>query len=333
MKTISQLGTGKQPVGTTAYMGRIQHLMQSKCDVLTVKDGSVAMDVSLAFKCSFNKLQSLSSCAAEDWLKPSVILEAFEARAIRMAVKCAKDISQFPSQEDGFHELSADLMEAAIAHCQLIIVSKEKQISTVYNLIPLLRRQNSSSLTKLLMILSTYIKQHNKVPSFHVTMLRFIDKVQEDIQGRGVKEVLQILCSVYALSLVHKHLGDFITTGYITPKQGALANEKLRSQYSQVCINFPPNSMVFVSYLKLLGGFIEMDQWPLQLRLNAVALVDAFNYTDHYLGSILGRFDGNVYPNLYEAAWNDPLNDSVVPDGYHEYIKPLIQQKLAASRL
>ncbi|XP_042411979.1 peroxisomal acyl-coenzyme A oxidase 1-like [Zingiber officinale] len=226
MKTISQLGTGKQPVGTTAYMGRIQHLMQSKCDVLT----------------------------AEDWLKPSVILEAFEARAIRMAVKCAKDISQFPSQEDGFHELSADLMEAAIAHCQLIIVSK------------------------------------------------FIDKVQEDIQGRGVKEVLQILCSVYALSLVHKHLGDFITTGYITPKQGALANEKLRSQYSQ-------------------------------LRLNAVALVDAFNYTDHYLGSILGRFDGNVYPNLYEAAWNDPLNDSVVPDGYHEYIKPLIQQKLAASRL
>ncbi|CAL9104623.1 unnamed protein product [Musa textilis] len=226
MKTVSQLGSGKKPVGTTAYMGSVQHLMQSKCDVLT----------------------------AEDWLKPSIILEAFEARAIRLAVNCAKNISKFPSQEEGFSELSADLLEVAIAHCQLIIVSK------------------------------------------------FIDKVKEDIQGHGVKELLQILCNVYALSLVHKHLGDFISTGYITPKQGALANEQLRFLYAQV-------------------------------RPNAVALVDAFNYTDHYLGSILGRYDGNVYPKLYEEAWKDPLNDTVVPDGYHEYVRPLLKQKFTVSRM
>ncbi|CAL9125603.1 peroxisomal acyl-coenzyme A oxidase 1-like [Musa acuminata AAA Group] len=226
MKTVSQLGSGKKPVGTTAYMGSVQHLMQSKCDVLT----------------------------AEDWLKPSVILEAFEARAIRLAINCAKNISKFPSQEEGFSELSADLLEVAIAHCQLIIVSK------------------------------------------------FIDKVKEDIQGHGVKELLQILCNVYALSLVHKHLGDFISTGYITPKQGALANEQLRFLYAQV-------------------------------RPNAVALVDAFNYTDHYLGSILGRYDGNVYPKLYEEAWKDPLNDTVVPDGYHEYVRPLLKQKFTVSRM
>ncbi|RZS03092.1 hypothetical protein BHM03_00033196, partial [Ensete ventricosum] len=226
MKTVSQLGSGKKPVGTTAYMGSVQHLLQSKCDILT----------------------------AEDWLKPSVILEAFEARAIRLAVNCAKNISKFPSQEEGFSELSADLVEVAIAHCQLIIVSK------------------------------------------------FIDKVKEDIQGHGVKELLQILCNVYALSLVHKHLGDFVSTGYITPRQGALANEQLRFLYAQV-------------------------------RPNAVALVDAFNYTDHYLGSILGRFDGNVYPKLYEEAWKDPLNDTVVPDGYHEYIRPLLKQKFTVSRM
>ncbi|CAL9195206.1 unnamed protein product [Musa hybrid cultivar] len=226
MKTVSQLGSGKKPVGTTAYMGSVQHLMQSKCDVLT----------------------------AEDWLKPSVILEAFEARAIRLAINCAKNISKFPSQEEGFSELSADLLEVAIAHCQLIIVSK------------------------------------------------FIDKVKEDIQGHGVKELLQILCNVYALSLVHKHLGDFVSTGYITPKQGALANEQLRFLYAQV-------------------------------RPNAVALVDAFNYTDHYLGSILGRYDGNVYPKLYEEAWKDPLNDTVVPDGYHEYVRPLLKQKFTVSRM
>ena len=72
----------------------------------------------------------------------------------------------------------------------------------------------------------------------------------------------------------------------------------------------------------------------LQVRPSAVALVDAFNYTDHYLGSVLGRYDGDVYPALYEEAWKDPLNETVVPEGYHEYLRPLIrQQQLKLSRL
>ncbi|XP_039122296.1 peroxisomal acyl-coenzyme A oxidase 1-like [Dioscorea cayenensis subsp. rotundata] len=226
VKTVSQLASGKEPVGTTAYYRRVEHLMQCACDVQR----------------------------AEDWLKPSVVLEAFEARAIRMAITCAKNLSKAPSPEEGFAALSADLVEAAVAHCQLIIVSK------------------------------------------------FIDKVQEDIEGQRVKEQLQILCSVYALSLLHKNLGDFLSTSCITPKQGALANDMLRSLYAQV-------------------------------RPNAVALVDAFNYTDHYLGSVLGRYDGNVYPNLYEAAWKEPLNDTVVPDGYDDYIRPVLEQKFRISRL
>lgn len=226
MKTVSQLGSGKQPVGTTAYMGRIENLMQCRCDVQR----------------------------AEDWLKPAVILEVFEARSVRMAVSCAKNISKAQSPEEGFSELSADLLEAAVAHCQLITVSK------------------------------------------------FIDKLQQDIQGNGVKEQLQILCNIYALSLLHKHLGDFLTTGCVTAKQGALANEQLRSLYSQV-------------------------------RPNAVALVDAFNYTDHYLGSVLGCYNGNVYSKLYAEAWKDPLNDSDVPEGYHEYVRPLLKQQFRVSRL
>ncbi|KAL8115691.1 hypothetical protein AgCh_022259 [Apium graveolens] len=69
-----------------------------------------------------------------------------------------------------------------------------------------------------------------------------------------------------------------------------------------------------------------------QVRPNDVALVDSFNYIDHYLGSILGCYDGNVYPKLYEAAWKDPLSDLVVPDGYVEYIKPLLEETLHLSR-
>lgn len=64
---------------------------------------------------------------------------------------------------------------------------------------------------------------------------RFIEKLQQDIPGKGVKQILEVLCSVYALSLLHKHLGDFISTGCIDPKQGSLASEQLRNLYSQVC--------------------------------------------------------------------------------------------------
>ncbi|CAH9117963.1 unnamed protein product [Cuscuta epithymum] len=226
LKTISQLGSGKPPVGTIAYMGRIEHLMNCR-----------------------SKVQQ-----ANDWLNPSAVLEAFEARAARMAVSCAKNVSEFANKEEGFTELSADLVEAAVAHCQLIVVSK------------------------------------------------FIEKLQQDITGRGVRQQLEALCAIYSLHLLHKHQGDFLSTNYITPKQASLANDQLRSLYTQI-------------------------------RPNAIALVDAFNYTDHFLGSVLGRYDGNVYPKLYEEAWKDPLNDSVVPDGFHEYIRPLLKQQLLTARL
>ena len=226
MKTVSQLGSGKKPVGTISYMERVEHLMKCRCEVQR----------------------------AEDWLKPAAIVEAFEARATRMSVACAQNLSKFTNTEEGFSELSADLAEAAVAHCQLIVVSK------------------------------------------------FLEKLRQDIPGKGVKQVLGMLCNIYALHILHKNLGDFVSTGCITPKQASLANEQLRSLYSQV-------------------------------RPNAIALVDSFNYTDHYLGSILGRYDGNVYPNLYDEAWKDPLNDSVVPDGYHEYIRPILKQQLRTARL
>lgn len=45
----------------------------------------------------------LSIClyAAEDWLNPAIVLEAFEARSVRMSVACAKSLSQFSNPEEG----------------------------------------------------------------------------------------------------------------------------------------------------------------------------------------------------------------------------------------
>ncbi|KAH0972023.1 hypothetical protein GBA52_024179 [Prunus armeniaca] len=229
MKTISKLPSGRnyELSGATAYMGHMEHYL-------------------IKYSCNVQK--------AEDWLKPNTILEAFEARAVRMCFACAQNLTKFADQSEGFSELSTDLVEAAIAHCQLIVVSK------------------------------------------------FIEKLQQNIEGNGVKQQLETLCYIYALHLIHKNSGDFLSTGSLKPKQASLANDQLRSLYAKV-------------------------------RPNVIALVDAFNYSDHFLGSVLGCYDGNVYPKLYEEARKDPLNDSVVADGYGEYIQPLLNQQLLNSRL
>jgi len=49
-----------------------------------------------------------------------------------------------------------------------------------------------------------------------------------------------------------------------------------------------------------------------ELRPNAVALVDAFDYPDRLLNSCLGRYDGNVYEALYEYAKDSTLNQHQV---------------------
>ena len=49
-----------------------------------------------------------------------------------------------------------------------------------------------------------------------------------------------------------------------------------------------------------------------KIRDRAVPLVDAFDFTDYDLCSVLGRYDGNVYDNMYKWAQNDPLNKTQV---------------------
>ena len=49
-----------------------------------------------------------------------------------------------------------------------------------------------------------------------------------------------------------------------------------------------------------------------EIRPNAVGLVDAFDFHDHLLSSVLGRYDGNVYENLYKWAQQSPLNKTQV---------------------
>jgi acyl-CoA oxidase len=65
-------------------------------------------------------------------------------------------------------------------------------------------------------------------------MDRFIEQVQKDIPGEGVKQQLEVLCNLYALSLLTAHSGDFLATGYLTSRQVFLAKDQQKALFSAV---------------------------------------------------------------------------------------------------
>ncbi|CAM9450081.1 unnamed protein product, partial [Choristocarpus tenellus] len=74
-----------------------------------------------------------------------------------------------------------------------------------------------------------------------------------------------------------QNLGDFLEIGVISGSMGTI----VRQEVQKLCT---------------------------EVRPEAVALVDAWHFTDKYLGSVLGRNDGQVYTGMMEAALTEPLN-------------------------
>lgn len=63
-----------------------------------------------------------------------------------------------------------------------------------------------------------------------------------------------------------------------------------------------------------------------RIRLNAVGIVDSFDFPDKLLSSTLGSYDGNVYERLFEEAMKSPLNQEPVNKSFELYLKPLMKQ-------
>lgn len=110
-------------------------------------------------------------------------------------------------------------------------------------------------------------------------------------------DVLSQLFVLYALFGVDQNSGDFLEDGILTSSQV----KKMRQ--------------------------LSVDLLPI-LRPNAVALVDAFDFRDEHLNSVLGRYDGVVYPNLLKWAQSSPLNEHDVHPSYHKYLGPLLKRNL-----
>lgn len=112
----------------------------------------------------------------------------------------------------------------------------------------------------------------------------------------AISSVLTDLFTLYALYGISTNSGDFSEDGFMSAGQLRIVND----------------------------GVLTLLE---RIRPNAVALVDAFEFGDRQLGSILGRYDGQVYENLYKWATESPLNETEV-HAANRYLKEIRQSKL-----
>lgn len=129
----------------------------------------------------------------------------------------------------------------------------------------------------------------------YVVVKLFTEKLRE-VQEKPIQAVLRNLCLLYSLYGITQKAGDFLQGGIMTDSQITQAHQRVKELLAII-------------------------------RPEAVALVDAFDYRDMSLGSVLGRYDGNVYENMFEWAKNSPMNKTEVHESFHKYLKPL-QSKL-----
>lgn len=129
----------------------------------------------------------------------------------------------------------------------------------------------------------------------YVVVKLFVDKLSE-VLDVAAHRILSSLCLLYTLHGISRNTGDFLQAGLLTTSQLEQVQQRIKDLLAVI-------------------------------RPNAVALVDAFDYTDTQLGSVLGRYDGNVYENMFEWAKKSPLNKTQVHESFHKYLKPL-QSKL-----
>ncbi|WAR16388.1 ACOX1-like protein [Mya arenaria] len=125
--------------------------------------------------------------------------------------------------------------------------------------------------------------QAAKMHSYAYTVRTFNAVIQARASDPNVAKALTSLCQLFAVNGILQRLGDFLQDGYLSGQQAAMLADKQLALFADI-------------------------------RPNAVALVDAFDYPDQVLGSCLGRYDGNVYEALYEYAKNSPLNKQDIHD-------------------
>ena len=144
--------------------------------------------------------------------------------------------------------------------------------------------------------------QSAEVHTHYVMVKSFIENLDKqevrDMCGYNQK-MLKCLSDIFSLNYVMEHSGLFIEAG----------------------------SLIGTDLLKLRDVIQSQIQ---EVRPAAISLVDAFDYPDYLLRSVLGRKDGDVYNAMWEWVQHNPRNKhkNGVHPVYKKYTRNLLRSKL-----
>lgn len=139
--------------------------------------------------------------------------------------------------------------------------------------------------------------------------------------------------STETLLATYAHSYLLILTNFVN-KVNECKDEKVRTVLTRLACLMACSNMLDDNW----GDVLNHDQYRYikttvnvllsELRPDCVTLVDSFDFPDHVLKSTLGRYDGNVYEALFDAAQHSTLNRQEVFLGYEEVLKPFLNKEV-----
>ncbi|KAF2073776.1 hypothetical protein CYY_004910 [Polysphondylium violaceum] len=218
-------------------------------------------------------------------------------------------LDEHKSQVSNIHEFIAKHSLSGLTHpAALVQLFKHRAYFLLTRLMENMQEAGSSG-APLMQIWSDFNVQINQASKAHCQLYiidcfyRSINSINDYKSGKPefgpIHSILSKLFQIYCLFLIDKDMSDFIQDNQYLPISDI---ETIRKELYQL--------------LKVV-------------RPDVVSLVDAFDLPDYTIGSYLGRYDGNVYENMWNwASKQNPMNQRPFLDSLDFFFKPLVNSNL-----
>ncbi|KAG0044795.1 Acyl-coenzyme A oxidase (Acyl-CoA oxidase) [Gryganskiella cystojenkinii] len=145
--------------------------------------------------------------------------------------------------------------------------------------------------------------QYIMIENFHNGLEKRYNFANPTLEQQNLLTAVRSVYDLHVFYTMETELSEFLEDGYLSSEQASWVRQGFKSALKAV-------------------------------RPNAVGFADCFGFSDTFLNSALGSWDGRAYERLAEMTEREPLNGATMTDkngviwGYEEYLKPLIYGKV-----
>lgn len=186
-------------------------------------------------------------------------------------------------------------------------VNEALQVSLLYRVRRILEAQKESTASNKDFVNSLYgidIVKASEDNIRYISFQLFMAKVTgPEIKCPNNRKNLKLLCLLYGLSQLYRDSSACFESGYFNADQ-------------------KPSTLILEA-IKIINN---------ELRPQILNILECYEIDDCILNSAIGNSYGDIYETHLEWAKNSRMNDTklgdAIPDGYMEYIMPIVQGKL-----